>query len=635
VTAALLAVLLPAHPCPALINASFTPLDLAAAARRIVTVQPGKLAERALQIRAVRTVRGEGGLETFDLRVPDALAEEMKAALAGDPGAMLVLGDLGEAAAGPAGRKPSQAGALLVGTHWFGLRAANGGYRVVEDAWRLSEVWAGGAETLERLLREARNDRRLSVPVSAGVQWDRHALLSRNVPANVCEPVYLTPDGPPALFVASDAGDRLFAWDRSASKWADITQARKLRSRSRRAAWGDFTGDGRLDLASWDGKRLTVSAGGAYGALATPAPAGPLKSCLSLDAIGLAPDRCGLLVGTTDGPLLLRFGQEASRRTLAAPPKADEAGPCSVLDVDGDGRADVLQAWRNGLALHAGRPGGAFAPAKWGLKTPLAGALGEIDVGDFDNDERLDVLLTGSRRARLLAGAEDGRFRNVHAATGEVAYHLKTGLRGAAVGDINTDGRQDLIFLYDGMIPQVFFNRGQRCFGLAVDLALTPPGTDEANIFGEGPDEKPHAGADARSGQTAGAWADFDGDGGQDLALATSKGPLWVVHTKRPPRKPLTLRVLAPGTGPIRLTAVAGKRSLGARLARPGAPALFCPPAKGPLTVRWTGAEDRPRRRPVIMLKPATLRIEDSPKPRETQNPVPHPPAETPPPESP
>ena len=69
--------------------------------------------------------------------------------------------------------------------------------------------------------------------------------------------VDLAGDGRLTLFVASNKGDRLFAFDAKAETFKDVTATRKLRSKSSAFAWGDFNGDARLDLASYDGTTLT------------------------------------------------------------------------------------------------------------------------------------------------------------------------------------------------------------------------------------------------------------------------------------------------------------------------------------------------------------------------------------------
>ncbi len=62
--------------------------------------------------------------------------------------------------------------------------------------------------------------------------------------------------GKPALFVACESGDRLFAGAKGRT-FTDLTEARGLQSKSAAFAWGDFAGQGRLDLISFDGKGRT------------------------------------------------------------------------------------------------------------------------------------------------------------------------------------------------------------------------------------------------------------------------------------------------------------------------------------------------------------------------------------------
>ena len=57
-----------------------------------------------------------------------------------------------------------------------------------------------------------------------------------------------------------DQGDHLLVCDAKSRKFTDITAFRRLQSKSQAFAWGDFHGNGRLDLISFDGKTLSLHA---------------------------------------------------------------------------------------------------------------------------------------------------------------------------------------------------------------------------------------------------------------------------------------------------------------------------------------------------------------------------------------
>ena len=68
----------------------------------------------------------------------------------------------------------------------------------------------------------------------------------------------------------------------------DVTSKLALRSKSSVFAWGDFNRDGKLDLASWDGKELRIhwqKADGTFAAAAVKAGDALKNGCLSLSIL--------------------------------------------------------------------------------------------------------------------------------------------------------------------------------------------------------------------------------------------------------------------------------------------------------------------------------------------------------------
>jgi hypothetical protein len=119
-------------------------------------------------------------------------------------------------------------------------------------------------------------------------------------------------------------------------------------------------------------------------------------------------------------------------------------------------------------------------------------------VFDFNGDDRLDIYLLqngGPNGARncLYQQMPDGRFQDVSAGSGlDIAGHNM----GVAVGDVNNDGRPDLLVTqYNGV--RLFLNQGD---GRFLDV------TDKAGL------RNPHWGASA-------ALVDFDRDGWLDLVV--------------------------------------------------------------------------------------------------------------------
>ena len=471
---------------------------------------------------------------------------------------------------------------------------------LVEDdkgVWGFDEVsqpmaatWSGGTDMLQRAVEYILGDAFADVPVRTGVRWAGHARLG-SVTGKVSNvlPVDLRSDGKPALYVASDGGDRLFAFDGKAGR--DVTEKCGLAARSRAAAWGDFNGDGLTDLASWDGKALRLHLQGKDGSFSA-ADGGSLTDCLDLSAVDAgAPGTAGLVASTSAGPMLVLPGPRASARPLAEGnrPGGDPGGPgpCLVADFDGDGVADVLHLRSGGSIFHKGiKPGQFAAPAA----CPVAFGAGRgACLGDWDGDGRLDIFITGEEGSALWQNTGDGKFAEALKLSGEVGYASKGGGAWACNGDLNNDGRQDIAILYRAGGPQVFFNRGFRSFGVSASLDL-------------GSGEMLPA---ALKGQQAGCLADFDGDGCLDLAMVLSDGQV-VLLSRAPGGSDLCARVVLPaGTGPagpLTLTGVAGARMLGAWNVRTGLCGGFIArPDPGPITLRWQFPGARPQAREITL----------------------------------
>lgn len=177
-------------------------------------------------------------------------------------------------------------------------------------------------------------------------------------------------------------------------------------------------------------------------------------------------------------------------------PYANGSQQLVVADVSGDGRADVLTRNFAGYALdvRVGLSNGTLAPAAtYPLNYGTAGA-DTIVTGDFDGDQRRDVLAF-SGGIFLFPQTAAGTL-------GPVQHSATVGLPPAAVGDVNGDGRIDLV--------------GEAYQGLTVSLSIIPltgPGT-----FGL-PYSAPLDGK--YSGGTM-AIGDVTGDGIPDVVVAHS-----------------------------------------------------------------------------------------------------------------
>jgi hypothetical protein len=484
---------------------------------------------------------------------------------------------------------------------WLVLADNNGAWKFEQVSQPLVATWNGGTDMLLRAVKYAMDEADAELPVRTGVTWARvlkPAKIAGKVAGAV--PVDLKGTGEPLLFVASSAGDRLFAC--TAENSEDMTAKCKLQSKSAAFAWGDFNGDGRLDLASWDGKNLAVYLQGADGTF-TSSAAAELTDCIALSALDVGtPGKPGLLISTKGAPMLLSPQPGATPRRIANgewPGKnLGTAGACVLADFDGDGLPDVIQLLANGGLFYKGTGLGAFATP---VACPVATGegAGSACLGDWDADGMLDIFIPGNDRCRLWENLGGGRFIDMMKLTGELSYVAKGSAVAGCVGDLNNDGRQDLTILYSAMAPQAFFNRGFRSFGFSLSLDLS-----RGALLSE-----------AAEGQLAGCVADFTGDGAQDLAVVLKDGQCAVV-VRTPTGADLCARTVpslkSGWTGPVKVEALAEKRMLGAWNVCTGSPPAFLSRSDaGTLKIRWRFPGQPEQSKDVILEnKPLTIVIE-------------------------
>lgn len=600
-----------------LINPNFTPIHLVSQAELILELRVGPVgAGGEVPLRVVGAMKGKAPAKAPALdfsKSPKPQVEALQKLVGGaERLAIFFVGKFQEETPDGAGAEPAEGavGLLHVQGRWFRFFGKEGGTWLLDILDEHMEgTWAGGTDMLERAVKYVLTDPAPMVPVNSMARWaepKRVARLDGKVRGAI--PVDIAGDGQLALHVLCEEGDRVFRWDKAKKSLADATAGLKLGAKSLAAAWGDFNGDGRLDLASWDGKALALWLHAPDGTF--PVVESTVKladGCTGLATIGLDDKRrTGLVVSTASYPLLLTPGDGGALK--AAPivqPPADKfigadlgaAHPCLVADFDGDNIPDVLQPFAKGVLVYRGKALGAFEQPfrsqDVGTGEGVAGAF----LGDFDADGRLDVFVGADERCFLWhnrTGSTTTRtttikFEEALHISGEAAYISKPNAIGGMTGDVNNDGRQDVLILYSNRAPHIFFNRGFRSFGHAHELDI------EENKLLEA----------AGEGQQAGCLADLDGDGGQDMAIVLANGELWVLYRETSDAAALALRAALPTggfAGPLNVTAWAEKRCLGAWAVLPGAAeAFFGVFEPGPVRLRWQFPAKEPQEKEAIV----------------------------------
>ncbi len=590
----------------AIIDPNFTPIHLVEQSALILELdlKPGKTKDQYLG--TVREVlKGKTALKAFSFDLSRAANEQHADAFrglvkaSGDKPALFFVGtfltdEVG--AGGMGGDPPRRVGYLHVAAKWCDFAGGTGTvWHLTVLATAREKLWAGGTDMLRRAVDYILGEDNPQVPVKTGVSWSgkpsRIGTFAGRIRA--VKPIDLAGDGRFALFVAADKGDRLLVCDRKTRKFKDVTARKKLSSASQLFAWGDFNGDGTLDLISLSGGRLSLhaqQADGAFRPAALGLPAALARDCVGLAALDAGREGfSGLLVSGASAPRLVVFRANAKPVVTALTTrgvdvaKHGRAGDCIVADFDGDHLPDIIQPFAKGSLFFKGRAPGKFAPAV-ACAVHLGRGRSNWCLADFDADGRLDIFTVAEDNCRIWQNQGGGKFAELLNASGEIAYISQGGGIDCMAGDVNNDGRQDALICYETEGPQIFFNRGFRSFGHSHMLDVSEKKLLKA----------------AGSGQRAGCLGDFDGDGAQDMALALPNGDVYVFFRDAGDGGTCNVTALLPvkgaSKGPVTVVGWVkssrrgGKpRCLGAWNVALGTGAAFLGREEpGPVTVEWT-----------------------------------------------
>lgn len=598
------------------INDKFTPKDLERDSELILLLEfKGADAKGKATATIKKVLKGTcpDREVTFDLlAMPEPMQAQGKAVLGaiadGEREALFFTGKFQAEGTGLEVGGDKVVGLLHHGGKWSIMEPGeNKVWEMVKIDEKLLGTFSGGTDMLIRCITYVMTDPSADVPVAEKVDWAQKIRVGKtDRKVNTIVAVDLAGDGKITAFLASQAGDQVFRWNGKAME--DLTARLALQSKSSVFAWGDFNRDGKLDLASWDGQRLRIhwqKTDGTFAPVDVKAGDALRGGCRSLSILDIGQNgKPGLLVGTNGTPVILTIKEDgsAAARPLASGefPVKDlgDAGQCVISDFDADSLPDVVQLCSKGGLFYKGTGPGSFAAPvrnKVGFGQGRYGAC----LGDYDHDGLPDILVVSTEGMPCLyQNLGQGSFSNALPRSGSFEYISKPGGIACQTIDINNDGRQDIFVAYDaGLAPQVFFNRGFRCFGLA------------RKQESQAQEMLPQA----SEGQQAGCVADFTGHNAMDLFIALNNGELWLVPRQvedAPLAVVATLSTASPWAGPVVVTAVdQHKRSLGAwTVSAGGSGAFFGMAEKGPLTLkwRWPGGEAREKR---ILVEASTVRL--------------------------
>jgi hypothetical protein len=247
----------------------------------------------------------------------------------------------------------------------------------------------------------------------------------------------------------------------------------------------DVNRDGQLDLVTQHLQRrvVTVQLGDGTGHFAM-APGSPIT--LDYSPVGVTvgdvngdgmPDLC--VTGSDRDTMDIFLGNGSGRFALAPGSPKVSVSPgfkthgFQLVDINEDGTLDIVatNTLQNTFVTLLGNGRGGFSAGPVG-NFPAGQGRYSFAFGDVDSDGHLDVVVANGNnefgeqgRVVLLRGDGKGAFKSV------AETSVPPGPRYVALGDVNGDGRPDVVLTHGSHQVNVLFNQGGGKFKLAPDLS--------------------------------------------------------------------------------------------------------------------------------------------------------------------
>lgn len=214
----------------------------------------------------------------------------------------------------------------------------------------------------------------------------------------------------------------------------------------------DLNGDGRADLVTINPNNgrtaVRLATGNGTFGPDTAFNAGSVPVGLAMSDIN-GDGRPDIVVHNFSGPSMetVLLANPAGDGTFAPPIHNNVSGSfghMAAADFNGDGRGDIVLA-NSALQVKIGNGDGTFGPNTTFTPSPTNPAVSWIVAGDFNGDTKPDIACALNANNTVAVLLNNGTTGGVASFAAAVNYPVGPNPQGLAVGDVNSDGRPDLI----------------------------------------------------------------------------------------------------------------------------------------------------------------------------------------------